>query len=187
MIFVLRFTIMRVILITKGGATMVKNRIAQFRHENGMNQRELGEKLGVGQTTVSAWETGRNEPDSDSLGRMAKLFHTTIGYLMGYEPESYLHGLTKKEHARVIEEQEHQRDIERWQRQNELEQQGVTDEEIEEYQLRAAEARWHEKGKADTLEGFLVSEVVDDLPVQLRKLALANMRNFATAANYKPE
>ena len=163
---------------------MVKNRIAQFRRENGMNQRELGEKLGLGQTTISAWETGRNEPDSDSLGRMAKLFHTTIGYLMGYEPESYLHGLTPNEYAKIAEERKNQRDIERWQRQNVFEQQGLTEEEIEEYQLADDMERWESSDTPDTLEGFLVSEIVDNLPETMRQLALSNVRNFAKAVNY---
>ena len=80
---------------------MKTNRIAELRRENGMNQKELGAALDVAQTTVSAWETGRNEPDSVSLGRMAKLFHTTIGYLMGLESESYLHGLSKEQYAEL--------------------------------------------------------------------------------------
>lgn len=166
---------------------MVKNRIAQFRRENGMNQRELGEKLGLGQTTISAWETGRNEPDSDSLGRMAKLFHTTIGYLMGYEPESYLHGLTSNEYTRIAEKRQLQRDIEHWQRQNEFEQQGLTEEEIEEYQLTVDMERWGSSGAPDTLEGFLVSEIVDSFPEAIRKEALSSIRSLARVVKYKSE
>ena len=33
---------------------MAKNRIAALRREAGLNQRQLGARLGVGQTTVSA-------------------------------------------------------------------------------------------------------------------------------------
>ncbi|MBO5195434.1 MAG: helix-turn-helix transcriptional regulator [Bacteroidales bacterium] len=52
-----------------------------------MNQKELGAMLGVGQTTVSAWETGKNEPDNESMHKMAKFFRVSIGYLMGYESD----------------------------------------------------------------------------------------------------
>ena len=62
---------------------MAKNRIAMLRKEQGMNQRELGERLGVGQTTVSAWETGKYEPDNDSMNTMAQMFGVSIGYLAG--------------------------------------------------------------------------------------------------------
>ena len=45
----------RVTLSGKGGAAVEKkDRIAALRREAGMNQRELGQKLGVGQTTISA-------------------------------------------------------------------------------------------------------------------------------------
>lgn len=64
---------------------MIKNRIGILRKEAGLNQRELGLKIGVGQTTISAWETGKNEPDNESMHKMSQLFHVSIGYLTGYE------------------------------------------------------------------------------------------------------
>lgn len=73
---------------------MTANRIRELRKERGMNQKELGNILKVGQTTVSAWETGRNEPDNSSLHQMAKMFNCSIGYLMGYE-NSERRGLTE--------------------------------------------------------------------------------------------
>lgn len=76
---------------------MAMNRIRALRKKVGYNQKELGNILGVGQTTVSAWEIGRNEPDSDSCNKMAKLFGCSIGYLMGYEPESKHRGLSDAE------------------------------------------------------------------------------------------
>ena len=77
---------------------MERNRIAVLRKEQGMNQKELGMALGVGQTTVSAWETGKNEPDAASLRKMAQLFHVSIGYLIGYENDSH-RGLSGAEYA----------------------------------------------------------------------------------------
>lgn len=163
---------------------MVKNRIAQFRRESDMNQRELGEKLGVGQTTVSAWETGRNEPDSDSLSRMANLFHTTIGYLMGYEAESYLHGLTPGEYEQFEADRDARRAIARWQEQSTSGECEPTEDEIEEYLRGADMKRWERSDRPDTLEGFLVSEIVDKLPWSMRQLVLSNVQNFAKAVNY---
>ena len=70
---------------------MVKNRIAVLRKEQGMNQKELGMKLGVGQTTVSAWETGKNEPDAESLHKMARLFRVSLHPIhseqLGFRPK----------------------------------------------------------------------------------------------------
>lgn len=74
------------------------NRIRALRKAAGYNQKELGSILGVGQTTVSAWEIERNEPDNESSNKMAKLFGCSIGYLMGYEPESKYRGLSRDEY-----------------------------------------------------------------------------------------
>lgn len=76
---------------------MASNRIRALRKDNGYSQKELGDLLGVGQTTVSAWEIGRNEPDSESCSKMGYLLGSSIGYLMGYEAESKHHGLSDDE------------------------------------------------------------------------------------------
>lgn len=60
------------------------NRIKESRKKFGMSQRQLGQLLGVSQTTISAWETGRNEPDIGSIFVMADHFDTTPKKLMGY-------------------------------------------------------------------------------------------------------
>lgn len=60
------------------------NRIKEIRKKFGMSQRQLGQLLGVSQTTISAWETGRNEPDIGNIFVMADLFDTTPKKLMGY-------------------------------------------------------------------------------------------------------
>ena len=161
---------------------MKTNRIAELRRENGMNQKELGAALDVAQTTVSAWETGRNEPDSVSLGRMAKLFHTTIGYLMGLESESYLHGLSKEQYAEL----EHQRELQRMSR-REAEQEHIDDEDIAEYLWQDDMERWEKSSKPDTLEGFLVSEMIDSFPAAMRRDALEVMYSFKRTMSYKPE
>ena len=71
----------------------MENRIKMLRKEAGISQKKLGDELGVAQTTISAWESGRNEPDYDSIRKMANILCTSPDYLMGYNdkdiPESY--------------------------------------------------------------------------------------------------
>ena len=184
MICTLIFSTNRVILSEKGGVAMTTNRIAAFRRENGMNQKELGAALGVAQTTVSAWETGRNEPDSVSLSRMAKLFHTTIGYLMGLEPESYRHGLSKEQYEDLQYRQEIQQAMSE---ETETDQDPLDSKTIRELIWQENMERWDRSGKPDTIEGFLVSEMIDSFPVELRKAALEVMYSFKRAADYKSE
>lgn len=72
----------------------MKNRIADLRRECGLTQKELGDKLGVGQTTVSAWEMEKNEPDYNSIRAMAALFEVTADYLLGFDDGCIYKGLS---------------------------------------------------------------------------------------------
>lgn len=62
----------------------MENRIKRLRKEAGISQKKLGDELGVAQTTISAWESGRNEPDYDSIRKIAEILTTSPDYLMGY-------------------------------------------------------------------------------------------------------
>ena len=57
--------------------------LAKLREAKGLTQTEVGEALGVGQTAVSMWETGTNNPRSIHLIKLSKLFDCTIEELLG--------------------------------------------------------------------------------------------------------
>ena len=57
--------------------------LKELRRAKGISQRELGEKLGFCNQTVSFWESGRHEPDYDSLVSIAKFFDVSIDELLG--------------------------------------------------------------------------------------------------------
>lgn len=59
------------------------NRIREFRIKNGYKQIELAKKLNISQASLSGYETGKYEPDIETLKAMALLFDTTIDYLFG--------------------------------------------------------------------------------------------------------
>jgi transcriptional regulator with XRE-family HTH domain len=61
------------------------NRIAEYRKSAMLNQKELGAKLGVAQTTISGWETGAREPDRASLRKLMEFFDVPADVLMGYD------------------------------------------------------------------------------------------------------
>ena len=82
---------------------MAKNRIGDLRREIGMNQKELGDKLGVAQTTVSAWETGKNEPDYKSIRSMTELFEVSADYLLGFNDDHIHRGLSTAEFEAKME------------------------------------------------------------------------------------
>lgn len=149
---------------------MVKNRIAALRKEDGMNQKELGLKLGVGQTTVSAWETGKNEPDTESLHRMSKLFRASIGYILGYENGIH-RGLSPEEY----ELDELRRDVAN---ETTVDPSGLTPAEIAEFEHDYDMEAWEESGRADTIEGFLASRIIDEQPAEVRKWLLDGIKHF---------
>ena len=61
---------------------MFKDRLKEIRTENNVKQVELANFLGVRNTTVSAWETGDNEPDLTTVVKIARFFNVTTDYLL---------------------------------------------------------------------------------------------------------
>lgn len=59
------------------------NRIKELRLEKGFRQIDLAEKIGVLQSTISHWENGKVEPDTESLMKMADIFGTTVDCVIG--------------------------------------------------------------------------------------------------------
>ena len=58
-------------------------RIKSLRTEAGIKQIDLAQRLNVGQNTISNWETGKSEPDSTMLKKLAQELGTTVDYLVG--------------------------------------------------------------------------------------------------------
>lgn len=166
---------------------MAKNRIAMLRKEQRMNQRELGERLGVGQTTVSAWETGKNEPDNDSMNTMAQMFGVSIGYLVGYENDEITRGLTQEQIRARYEEKEREKEIAAYLKAKERERQGFSDEEIEEMVQQDMIVRWN---KADPnhlmyFEAFQFNEMCDNMSQAQREAMLAAAQAVYRAVHSK--
>lgn len=67
---------------------MVSKKIRQLRNDKGRTQKELSDKLHVGKTTVSNYETGYSVPDIEMLSQMAKLFDVSIDYILGNDRPS---------------------------------------------------------------------------------------------------
>ena len=64
------------------------NRIREIRRKNGINQIELSKLLNVSQATISGYETGKFEPDNDTLIRIAGLFNVSVDEIIGYDSSS---------------------------------------------------------------------------------------------------
>ena len=62
---------------------MIAEQIKSARRKLGISQTELAKKLGVGQSTVAMWETGKNKPEYGKLLALAEVFGMKISALAG--------------------------------------------------------------------------------------------------------
>ena len=58
-------------------------KIKELRIEKGLSQRELGEKLGFSNQTISFWESGKREPSLDYVKQLADFFKVSADFLLG--------------------------------------------------------------------------------------------------------
>jgi len=56
----------------------VGKNIKRLREDARMTQEEMAEKLNVTRQAISNWETGKTQPDIDTLHKIAALFETDI-------------------------------------------------------------------------------------------------------------
>lgn len=61
--------------------------IAYYRRLNGMTQKDLADKIGLTAKAVSAWETGRNEPNMGQAYDIAAALDVDITDLMQPQTE----------------------------------------------------------------------------------------------------
>ena len=60
-------------------------RLKELRVDNNERQADLADFLSVSKTTVCQWETNKQEPDFDTLVKIADHYAVSIDYLLGRE------------------------------------------------------------------------------------------------------
>ena len=58
-------------------------RLLELRNEIGLTQAELARRLDISRSTLGMYETGKREPDIESLERIADFFNVDMDYLLG--------------------------------------------------------------------------------------------------------
>ena len=58
-------------------------RLRDLREDRDMTQTQLAKMLGMSQTGYSKYETGENDIPTSVLIQLAKIYHTSIDYLLG--------------------------------------------------------------------------------------------------------
>ena len=62
---------------------LFSKRLRELRKEKGVSQVQLGELLGYGDTAISSYETGRNEPSYTDLIRICEVLDVSADYILG--------------------------------------------------------------------------------------------------------
>lgn len=83
---------------------MIGQRIRDLRKQKKMSQSELAKIIGVTQTTITAWETGKAEPSSSAVANLADYFNVTTDYLLGRPEEKKDDGIDHTALEKAIDE-----------------------------------------------------------------------------------
>ncbi len=59
------------------------NRIRDLRESKGLRQIDVANATGIDQKTLSNYETGKTNPDSYALIKLADFFNVSIDYIVG--------------------------------------------------------------------------------------------------------
>ena len=62
----------------------MKNKIKELRQKNNLTLKELGQKIGMANNTISRYETGKREPKLEAWQKLADYFNVSVPYLQGY-------------------------------------------------------------------------------------------------------
>ena len=60
-----------------------KDRLKQLRKQAKLQQKELGEQIGLSANAISMMETGNRETSCEKLVILAEYFHVSTDYLLG--------------------------------------------------------------------------------------------------------
>lgn len=65
------------------------NRIRSLREDMDLRQIDISNATGIDQKTLSNYETGKTNPDSYALIKLADFFDVTIDYLLGRSKNNF--------------------------------------------------------------------------------------------------
>ncbi len=66
----------------------MKDRLRKARKAKGLTQAELGEKVSISRQAYSTYETGKRDPDTETIAKIASVLDVSLDYLLGKTLES---------------------------------------------------------------------------------------------------
>ena len=68
---------------------IIINRIRTLREDRDLRQIDVSNATGIDQKTLSNYETGKSNPDSFAIIKLAEFFNVTTDYLLGVSEENF--------------------------------------------------------------------------------------------------
>ena len=75
-------------------------RIINLLEKNNMSQRDLANKIGIQEATISRYVNGHRNPQSEILSKIAEALNTTTDYLLGRTINDYAQQLAEMQNIR---------------------------------------------------------------------------------------
>lgn len=79
-------------------------KLRELRKKTGITMKELGIEIGVAESTISQYETGKRQPDYETLLKLGEFFGVSVDYLLTGTETEKAPSLTSKD-ERDIEKQ----------------------------------------------------------------------------------
>ncbi len=80
------------------------SRLKEYRRIKKVTQEQLSNDLKINRSTYAKYETNENEPDLDTIQKLADYFSVSINDLVGKKPESNVYELSKQKTEFIIRE-----------------------------------------------------------------------------------
>ena len=91
----------------EGGVMMLGTKIREARKRAGMNQAELGRRLGIHGNAIAQWETGCRNPKYETLKRIAAALNVSVESILECDRDAYTRRLEAEKRAAVEALKEH--------------------------------------------------------------------------------
>lgn len=83
---------------------LLGKQIKKLRCQKGFTQQQLADYLHISPSAVGMWEKNRNEPDIETLKKLADFFDVTVDYLIGRETITPTQDKTIRDTIQKLEE-----------------------------------------------------------------------------------
>lgn len=149
----------------------MSNRISQLRKSMNLSQVDLAKQMGVGQSTISNWESEKASIDSDSLVKLSNLLIASIGYILGIEDGPY-NGLSEEKYHLLCKEKHDEEETQAAIQEYEQQETAHEDAAFNDFRKQYIRDAWDKAGNPGFIESFEIGLMCETLSKEERERLL---------------